>query len=489
MSSLEEIRNARLEKLKKLKEANINAYPVETSCFTPLTLARDKFSSLKSKRSLTLVGRVVALRGHGGSLFCDLSDGVNKFQVYLKSDTLNKDTYGFFEEAVDIGDFCEFQGKLFLTKKKERTLLVSSWRILAKSLRPLPEKWHGLQDVEERYRRRYLDLLSNPEVRERFETRGRLIACLRDMLAKSGFQEVETPLLHPIAGGAAAEPFETHHNAMGADLYLRIAPELYLKRLLIGGFAKVYEIGRNFRNEGMDAVHNPEFTMLELYEAYSDAKQHRDFIEKTLRVLTKSLKKSEKLTYQENEISLNTKFATMTFEEALARFALINNYSSLPDQDMVLRAKQLGIEVEKGDTKAKIADKIFKKVCRPKIIQPTFILYYPIELAPLAKEDLTRPGFADRYQLVIAGLEIANGFSELNDPVEQRRRFEKQEEMRKAGDKEAGQLDEDFLEAMEYGMPPAAGIGIGIDRLVMLLTDAPNIREVIFFPTMRPRTT
>lgn len=488
MTSLDEIRAARLAKLKTLDKSGMASYPIETAAFTSFSEARSKFSSLKGKRKLiTLVGRVVSLRGHGGSLFCDLGDGKNKFQVYLKRDSLGKDVYGLFESTVDVGDFCEFQGKLFLTKKREKTLEAASWKMLAKSLRPLPEKWYGLHDVEERFRRRYLDLLFNTEVRERFEVRTRMLSLLRGFLEKEGFGHVETPLLHPIAGGAAARPFLTHHHALDMDLYLRIAPELYLKRLLVGGFGKIYEIGRSFRNEGIDATHNPEFTTLELYEVFSDAARHRDLVEKMLRVLAKALKKSQKFTYQENAISFEKAFSTITFEEGLSRFALINNYTSLSDSDLALKAKQVGIDVEKGDRKAKIADKIFSKICRPKLIQPTFVLYYPKELVPLAKEYPRRPGFADRYQLVIGGLEIANGFSELNDPVEQRERLLKQEAMSEAGNEEVGRLDEDFLEALEYGMPPAAGLGIGIDRLVMLLTDAPNIREVIFFPTLRPR--
>ncbi|MCH7883166.1 lysine--tRNA ligase [Patescibacteria group bacterium] len=488
MTSLDEIRAVRLAKLKTLDKSGMISYPIETAISTLLSEARGKFSFLKGKRKpITLVGRIVSLRGHGGSLFCDLSDGKHKFQIYLKRDSLGKDAYSLFESTVDVGDFCEFQGKLFLTKKREKTLEAASWKMLAKSLRPLPEKWHGLLDVEERFRRRYLDLLSNSEVRERFEVRMKILSLLRNFLEKAGFEHVETPLLHPIAGGAAARPFLTHHHALDMDLYLRVAPELYLKRLLVGGFGKIYEIGRSFRNEGIDATHNPEFTTLELYEAFSDAARHRDFVEKMLRVLVKALKKSQKFTYQENAISFEKAFNTITFEEGLSRFALVNNYTALSDSDLALKAKQVGIEIEKGDRKAKIADKIFAKICRPKLIQPTFVLYYPRELVPLAKEYPRRPGFADRYQLVIGGLEIANGFSELNDPIEQRERFLKQEAMREAGDEEAGRLDEDFLEALEYGMPPAAGLGIGIDRLVMLLTDVSNIREVIFFPTLRPR--
>ncbi|MEK7599374.1 MAG: lysine--tRNA ligase [Patescibacteria group bacterium] len=487
MASLEEIRSGRVEKLERFYKAAVNPYPVSDAGFIAIAEARDKFSALKKRKSLAIAGRIIAMRSHGNSLFCDLSDGKNKFQVYLKSDDCGSESYKFFTETVDIGDFCQFSGRLFLTKKKEKTLLAADWRMLAKSLRPLPEKWHGLQDVEERFRRRYLDLLSNHEIRDRFELRSRLLSELRLFLDKDGFQEVETPILHSLAGGAAANPFKTYYNALEMDIYLRIAPELFLKRLLVGGFNKIYEIGRNFRNEGIDATHNPEFTMLELYESFSRAELHKAFLEKLIRHLAKTLKKSLKIKYQDSEINFSKKFSALTFEEVLSRFALINNYQKIPRSDLNIKAKQFGIDTQDKESKGKIAEKIFAKICRPKIVQPTFVSYYPLEILPLAKASETKPGFADMYQLIVGGLEIAKGFSELNDPLEQRRRFEAGEEMRKAGDEEASRFDQDFLEALEYGMPPAAGLGIGIDRLVMLFTDSSNIREVIFFPTLRPK--
>ena len=487
MGGLEEIRSSRLGKLAKLREAGLELYPAESAGYSDLAEMKSEFNSLKKKKSIILRGRIVALREHGGSLFCDIFDGREKFQIYLKEDVLGRDDYSKFCEWADLGDFFEFRGKLFLTKKKEETLLASHFRILAKSLRPLPEKWHGLQDVEERYRRRYLDLLSNLEVRANFSKRTLLITEIRRFLDKAGFGEVETPILHPIAGGAAARPFKTHHHALSSDFYLRIAPELYLKRLLIGGLEKVYEIGRMFRNEGVDVTHNPEFTELELYEAFAEAKDHLIFVEKFIKHLAKTVNKSLTLRYQGSLISFAKKFSQMTFEDALGRFALVNNYRQMSDEEFGLKAKQLGIESERLDTKAKIADKIFKKICRPKIVQPTFVLYYPLEILPLAKESKEYPGTADMYQLIIGGLELIKGFSELNDPEEQRRRFEAEKAMREAGDDEASSMDEDFLEAMEYGLPPAAGLGLGIDRLAMLFTDSANIREVIFFPTMRPK--
>ena len=449
MGGFDEIKLARLNKLSRLKEAGIDPYPSESSAYLPLAKVKSGFGSLKNKKSITLNGRLIALRAHGGSVFGDIFDGRDKFQVYLKEDALSEGAFGRFNDSADIGDFFEFKGKLFLTKKKEKTLLVSDFKILAKSLRPLPEKWHGLQDVEERYRHRYLDLISSPEVRNNFSRRTALISEIRRFLDKTGFQEVETPLLQAIPGGAAAKPFKTHHNALGQDFYLRIAPELYLKRLLMGGFEKVYEIGRSFRNEGIDATHNPEFTMLELYEAYASAETHMIFVEKMFKHLVKSINKSLSLKYQGGEINFGKKFSSITFEDALGRFALLNNYRKISDEELNLKAKQFGVDIDKGDTKAKIADKIFKKICRPKITQPTFVLYYPLEILPLAKESRDYPGMADMYQLVIGGLELVKGFSELNDPEEQKRRLEAQEVVRKAGDEAASRLDEDFLEALE----------------------------------------
>ena len=483
----DEIKSARLDKLAKIKESGADPYPAERAGLFPLAEVKTGFNSLKKKKSLVLSGRIIAIRTHGGSVFCDISDGRDKFQVYLKEDEVGRDSFTKFAETADVGDIHEFKGRLFLTKKNEKTLLVSHWRFLAKSLRSLPEKWHGLQDVEERYRHRYLDLISNQEVRNNFDRRTALISEIRRFLDKIGFQEVETPLLQAIPGGASAKPFKTRHNALDADFYLRIAPELHLKQLLIGGLNKIYEIGRSFRNEGIDATHNPEFTELELYEAYTDAESHMDFVEKLIKYLAKTVSKSSVLKYQGSDINFSKKFARMSFEDALGRFALINNYRKMSDEEFVLKAKQFGVEIERGDTKAKTADKIFKKICRPKIIQPTFVLYYPLDILPLAKESKNHLGMADMYQLVVGGLELVKGVSELNDPEEQRKRFEAQEAMRKSGDEEASRMDEDFLEAMEYGMPPAAGLGIGIDRLAMLFTDSANIREVILFPTMRPK--
>jgi len=488
MSSLDEIRNVRIKKLKKLRESGIDPFPSDTEASKSVKELILSFgASKKQKRDQIVAGRIMAIREHGGSLFFDLYDGTGSMQMYLKKDDVGDESYSLFKETIDVGDFCEVRGSPFVTKKKEKSLLVSSWRILAKSLRPLPEKWHGLQDVEERFRKRYLDLLMNKEVRERFKVRSEIIKFIRKYLDKEGFIEVETPILQNIAGGALARPFVTHHNALDIDLYLRIAPEIYLKKLLIGGFPKVYEIGRSFRNEGIDATHNPEFTTIEVYEAYADASTHREFIEAFLRSLVKAVFKKSAISYQGDIISFTKKFNTVSFIEVLKRHASIPDYEGMSTEDLLLRAKQFGIEVEHNASKDKVADEIFKKICRPKFIQPTFVIHHPVGISPLAKKLSRNADYVDRYQLIVGGLEIANGFSELNDSIEQRSRFEEQQRRREQGDEEATQLDEEFIEALEYGMPPAAGLGIGIDRLVMLLTDTKNIREVVFFPTMRPK--
>lgn len=493
---LEEIRKARIKKLNKLKEAGMEPYPISSQRDFSLAEVLADFSKLsKRKTPLNLAGRIMALREHGGSLFCDFQDGstslttggTGKLQAYLKKNLIGDRLFSLFKETIDVGDFLGFQGKLFLTKKKEKTIEVKEWRMLAKSLRPLPEKWHGLQDIEERFRKRYLDILMNKEVKERFFLRSKIISELRKFLEKKGFTETETPILQPLAGGAAAEPFITHHKALDIDLYLRIAPELYLKRLLIAGFPKIYELGRNFRNEGIDAFHNPEFTMLEFYEAYSNAEKQRDFIEKMLKILIKNLFNKTSIEYNGEKIDFSKKFKIISFFEVLKRFALLVKAETASREDFKLKAKQLGIEVSESDGKEKIADNIFKKICRPKIIQPTFIVDYPVELLPLAKSFEKNKETADAFQLVAGGLELVKAFSELNDPLQQKERFSREEEVRAKGDLEAGENDQDFLEAMEYGLPPAGGAGLGIDRLVMLLTNTKNIKEVIFFPTMRPK--
>lgn len=488
MASLEELRNERIKKRAHLKEVGVDPYPAAVKRDVTLLEAVTDFSKLsKRKKPLMVTGRLMAIRGQGAVVFADLDDGTGRLQLLFKKGETDDNALALFTEVADIGDFVECKGSLFVTKRKEKTLQVKDWRMLAKSLRPLPDKWHGLQDTEERFRKRYLDTLMSPESKERFVVRSRMIAEIRSMLNKADYLEVETPILQSIAGGATALPFETHHNALDMDLFLRIAPELYLKKLVVGGFNKVYEIGRNFRNEGIDVTHNPEFTMLEFYEAYSDATAQMAFVEKMIKALVKTLFKKTTLPYGEESISFSKKFAIISYLDLLKRYALIPDPENASRDEIALKAKQLGVDVGDSDSREKIMDNIYKKVCRPKIVQPTFVVDYPVNYLPLAKRSEKNPELVDAFQLVIGGLEIVKAFSELNDPVDQAERFAKQEEDRKAGDEEAQQSDQTFLEAMEYGMPPMGGVGIGLDRLAMLLTDTKNIREVIFFPTMRHR--
>jgi len=486
--SLEEIRQGRIKKLNELKKMGREPFPAEVPAFLSLKEIQNSFNKLKAeKKTIWVVGRLMARREHGGSLFADLYDGTAKAQIYLRKDDLKEELFEIFKNQIDIGDFILAAGKLFLTKKKEKTLAVGAWRILAKSLRPLPEKWRGLQDTEEKYRRRYLDLLMNDGARERFLTRSKTISETRNFLEENGYWEAETPILQPLAGGATAVPFKTRHQALDIDLYLRVAPELYLKKLLVGGINKVYELGRNFRNEGIDATHNPEFTMLEFYEAYSDAKKQRVFTEKMIKHLVKKVLKRNSLEYGGIKIDFSKKFSIISYFELLKKYALILNPESSSRDDLALIAKRLGAEAADSDAKDKIMDNIYKKICRPRLIQPTFIVDYPAVFSPFAKINLEKPKFIDRFQLVIGGLELVNAFSELNDPLEQRERFLEQDRKRKEGEADVSSSDEEYLEAMEYGMPPAGGVGIGLDRLVMLFTGVQNIREVILFPVLRPK--
>lgn len=482
---LEDLRSERVKKLAILKK-EVNPYPASPRRTHLIGEILNKFGALaKSKKSVSIAGRVMAKREHGGSAFLDLRDASGQVQAYFKKDIL-ADLYGIFTETVDIGDFLGVSGKLFKTKKGEETVEVSNWQMLAKSLRPLPEKWHGLQDVEERFRKRYLDILMNPEVRERFEARSQIIKALRDFFEKNGFLEVETPMLHQIPGGALAKPFVTHHNALDVDLYLRVAPELYLKRLLVAGWEKVYEIGKSFRNEGVDVSHNPEFTEPECYAAYWDEEDMMRFVEEVFMVLVKSFGKKNAIEFEGKKILFKKPFPRFAFKELLKRYALITDYDKESRDSLATRAHQLGIDIGQHESKGKIADEIYKKICRPRLIQPTFVVNHPLDISPLAK---AHDGGKEvrRFQLIAGGMELTNGFAELNDPLEQRKRFEEQEKMRGTGEEEAHRIDEEYIEAMEYGMPPAAGLGIGLDRVVMLFTNAKNIREVVLFPTMRPK--
>jgi lysyl-tRNA synthetase class 2 len=487
MATIDELRKIRIKKLEAIRKAGFLAYPGKTKRTHKIAQILNNFNNLaRLKKEIILVGRIKSLREHGGSTFLDIEDGSGKIQAYFKKDRVGEKRYQFFLAYFDIGDFIEIRGILFKTQKGEKTLEVSDFKILAKSLLPLPEKWHGLKNVEERFRKRYLDLIFNPEVKKKFEIRSKIIKEIREFLEKEGFLEVETPILQPLYGGAKARPFKTYLNALDLDLYLRISPELYLKRLLVGGLEKVYEIARNFRNEGMDRFHNPDFTMLEFYWAYADYKDLMKLTEKMFENLMKKIFRNLEIKYEGKKINFRLPWPRIEFNQLIKKYTKIN-LDEIHPEALKKEAQKLGIEIEKGEGKPEIADKIYKKICLPKIWQPTFIIHHPVGIFPLAKQLEKNPQKLANFQLVIAGWELISAFSELNDPIEQRRRFEEQEKFFKAGLEEAQRMDEDFLEALEYGMPPAAGFGMGIDRLVALLTDSHSLREVILFPTMRPK--
>jgi len=476
--ALSDYRKTQLEKRRQLLAKSNPPYPQSTKRTHTVGEANKDFAKLKrqSKR-VVLTGRIVTLRRHGGATFVNIKDTSGMLQLLLRRDNMGISAYKEATSSIDVGDFVEVAGVAVLTKHKEQTLDTSSLRLLAKAIRPIPEKWHGLKDVEERYRKRYLDLLINPEIQEIFLLRSKIFRSTREFLIQEGFVDVETPVLQHIPGGASARPFKTHLNSFDIDLYLRVAPELYLKRLLIGGMEKVFEIGRMFRNEGVDHSHNPDFTMLEFYWAYADYKDIMKLTEKMIMYIAKSVGK---------EALFKGPWKRVEFVDLLKKYAKVD-YESVNQKELAKTAKKLGLSVEKYTTKARIADDIYKKVCLPKIVNPTFILHYPASLFPLAKTLKDKPEYAACFQLAVAGWELTKAFSEQNDPVVQRKSFEEQEKHRKEGDEEAQRLDNDFLEALEYGMPPAAGIGIGMDRFVALLAGANSLREVILFPLMKPK--
>jgi lysyl-tRNA synthetase, class II len=485
MATIDELRKVRLEKLEAIKKAGILPYPGETKRTHKISEALADFDNLvKAEKEIILVGRMKSQRGHGSILFFDIEDGSGKVQVFLRKDRVGEVNYKFFTDNFDIGDFVEVRGMLFLTKAGEKTIEIADYKILAKSLLPLPEKWHGLQDEDERMRKRYLDLIFNPPVKAAFETRSKIVKEIRNFLDKEDFLEVETPVLQPQYGGASALPFKTHLNAFDMDVYLRIAPELYLKRLLVGGFEKVYEIGRVFRNEGVDRAHNPDFTSFEFYWAFANYKDLMKLTERMFESILKKVFGKTEIEYEGKKIDFKTPWQRITFEDLLRKQTGIN-FSEISQEALAQEAKKLGIEIKKGAQKAEIADEIYKEKCRANIWEPTFIINYPVGFQALAKTLDDNPKQLANLQLVIAGWEIANAFSELNNPIEQKERFKEQEKFFKEGLQEAQRLDEDFIEALEYGMPPAAGFGMGIDRLAALLTNSHSLREIILFPTMK----
>jgi lysyl-tRNA synthetase class 2 len=459
-----------------------------------VTAYRDvEASALEASRVETVTaGRIVSIRSFGKASFLVLSDGRSRIQVYLRQDGLSERDWAL-SKRLDFGDHVGVAGHLFRTKTNELSVWASGLEFLAKCLLPLPEKWHGLQDVETRYRQRYLDLIVNPDVRRVFEVRSRAVAAVREFLTGRGFLEVETPMMQPVAGGALARPFVTHHNALDMTLYMRIAPELYLKRLTVGGIERVFEINRNFRNEGISTQHNPEFTMLEFYWAYVDYQDLMRFTEELLAYVARAAVGTETITFAGHEISLKAPFRRLSLrhaaaEEASRRLGVTVQVDELRSLDAARAiAARLGVEAPPDAGAGKVATEIFEHLWEDQLIQPTFVYDFPTEVSPLSKQREDDPDTVERFELYIGGFEVANAFSELNDPVEQRRRFEAQLADRARGDAEAHAMDEDYIRALEYGMPPAGGEGVGIDRLVMLLTGSPSIRDVILFPLMRPR--
>jgi len=437
-------------------------------------------------------GRILGLRSFGKANFVALSDGLQRLQVYVRADSLPELDFTLFK-LLDLGDQIGVEGRVFRTKTNELTIFASRIHFLSKCLVPLPEKWHGLTDVETRYRQRYLDLIVNPESRKTFEARAKAVAGIRRFLTDRSFLEVETPMMQPIAGGALARPFTTHHNALDMPLYLRIAPELYLKRLTVGGIEKVFEINRNFRNEGISTQHNPEFTMLEFYEAYVDYHHLMTLTEEMLSTVAREVTGGIDLPWGEQTVSFAAPFRRLSLRHAAAEKASAQLGRAITDSDLRDRekaaevAKALGFEVQKGHGAGKIATTIFEGLWGKDLVQPTFVYDFPTEVSPLSKQKIDDPDTVERFEMYAGGFEVCNGFSELNDPAEQRRRFEGQLKDRAAGDAEAHQMDEDYIRALEYGLPPTGGEGIGIDRFVMLLTNSPSIRDVILFPLMRAR--
>ncbi len=492
MAEVDEIYRQRLSKLERLRKEEgydpfkIDRYDKKNSAKE----VKERFSHLKedevSEEKVSLAGRIMRLRFHGKASFAHLRDETGDIQLYFQYNKLGEEKYTFFKSWVDTGDIIGVKGVPFRTRRGELSVWVEDFTLLTKALRALPEKWHGLKDVETRYRQRYLDLIVNLESRKRFVIRSKVIKLLREFLDSRGFMEVETPILQPIATGAAARPFITYHNALDMNLYLRIAPELYLKRLLVGGFEKVYEIGKNFRNEGISTEHNPEFTSLELYWAYANYEDLIKLFEEGITYIVKNILGTLKVKYGEEEIDFTPPWRKITMKEAVKTYTGVDfdEVKSLEEAERI--AKNLGIELKKADSIPTAMVEFFEELVEEKLIQPTFVIEYPVEISPLAKRNRQNPNLTDRFELFIGGFEVANAFSELNDPIDQRMRFEEQAKRREMGDEEAHPMDEDFVNALEYGMPPAAGIGIGIDRLVMILTDTTSIRDVILFPHLRP---
>ena len=483
---LNKLMRQKIEKMEDFRERGIKTFDEKYEVDTYAEEIKENFEEFEGE-TVQMAGRLMALRTHGKASFADIQDMSGKMQLYVKVDLVGEDRYELFTE-LDIGDIIGFTGEVFKTNRGQISVKVKSFKLLTKSIRPLPEKFHGLKDKDIRYRQRYLDLIVNPDVKETFVIRSKIIKEMRRYLEDKGFLEVETPMMHPIAGGATARPFVTHHNTLDMDLYLRIAPELYLKKLIVGGFEKVFEINRNFRNEGMSYKHNPEFTTMELYQSQADYHDMMELTEDLVIYLAEEVLGTQTLEYEETELDFTAPWDRITMVEAVEKYAGVDFTEFDTAEEAYEAAASVGVKPEEGLSYGEVLNEVFEIRVEDKLIQPTFIMDYPIEVSPLAQKIEDDPRFTYRFEAFVYGREIANAFSELNDPEEQKRRFEKQVEMREAGDEEAQMMDYDFIRALEYGMPPTGGLGIGIDRLIMLLTDSSSIRDVILFPTMRPES-
>lgn len=483
---LSEILQVRRQKLFDLRSKGQDPFTIVRYDVTHST--RDiieGFESMEGK-DVSLAGRLMAKRGMGKSSFCDLQDREGKIQLFFRINDLGEEAYEEFKK-LDIGDIIGVEGTVFKTKMGEISIKVLRYTLLSKSLRPLPEKFHGLKDTDTRYRQRYLDLIVNPEVKKTFILRSKIISRIRRFLDERGFIEVETPILGTIQGGATARPFITHHNTLDLDMFLRIAPELYLKRLIVGGMEKVYEIGRMFRNEGMDIKHNPEFTMMEIYEAFTDYKGMMELTEELFTTVADDVLGTRQIQYQGQTIDLSRPWARMTMTEAVKKYTGVDFDAVASDEEAIRLAKEKGLELGKLATKGEIMNLFFEEFVESQLIQPTFIMDYPVEVSPLTKRKPDRPELTERFEVFITAREFGNAYSELNDPMDQKERFLAQVRKREQGDLEANMMDDDYIVALEHGLPPTGGLGIGIDRMVMLFTDSFSIRDVLLFPTMKPK--
>jgi lysyl-tRNA synthetase class 2 len=483
--NLNEMLMIRREKLKALIENGKNPYLVEKFDYTHHSVEiKENFDELEEK-TVAVAGRIMSRRGHGKVSFIDIQDSEGRIQIFARFDNLGEEAYNDLS-YLDLGDIIGVRGEVFKTKAGEISVRASEITLLTKSLQILPEKWHGLKDTDIRYRQRYVDLIVNPEVKQTFILRSKIIKAVREFLDNRGFLEVETPILTPVAGGANARPFETHHNTLDMDMNLRIANELYLKRLIVGGFEKVYEMGKMFRNEGMDTRHNPEFTNIELYQAYVDYEEMMRLTEDLFAYVAEKTLGSKVITYQGKEIDLTPPWRRLDMAEAVKLYAGVDFSTINTDEEAIKVAKEKGIEIKPGMTRGHILSEMFEEFCEEHLVQPTFVTGHPVEVSPLAKRNPDDPRITNRFEAFINTWELANAFSELNDPIDQRERFEEQLRQKETGDDEAHPMDTDFINAIEVGLPPTGGLGIGIDRMIMLLTNQPSIRDVLLFPTMKP---